>query len=230
MLIEKNIVGSVAYVGRNAVHESVLWSWVTFVQYCNEFLLQPGQIINWMRGNNSGQYMCRNYLATMMLGDWILMIDSDHTFDPDILHRMLRIFQNDDLDILTGLYQYKDPPYHLVLYKWIEDVGQYRHIVKCEVGSPTQAFQIDCAGAGTLLVRRRVFEKIANELGEKPFDPIDQYGEDFSFFDRCRRLGIKAWCCPSIQSYHLRTQETRIEEYNPAAMHTLSRLQVPAIQ
>jgi GT2 family glycosyltransferase len=60
-----------------------------------------------------------------------------------------------------------------------------------------------CSGAGSLLVRRRVFNRIRTELKENPFDILPPWSEDFSFFRRLHKIGIKMHCCPAIESYHL---------------------------
>ena len=56
------------------------------------------------------------------------------------------------------------------------------------------------------MIRRRVFERITNELHQKPFDPIGEWSEDFSFFVRLIQLGIKTYCAPDIETYHLMVQ------------------------
>ena len=219
MIYEKKVLGSVAYVGAGTLREEFTWCWGGLIQYTNEFCLKPGEIVNWMRGNQSGQALCRNYLAATMAGDWLLMLDTDHTFEPDLLHRMLRVFNGNDLDVLSAVYTYKTFPYNPVIYGWSEKRKGYEHIVDLKHYGPGDCVQIGCAGAGTLLIRRRVFERIASEIGVEPFAPFGAYHtDDFSFFEKLRALGIKSWACPSIQTYHLRVTETSMEDYAESEM------------
>jgi len=224
MIIQRQVVGSMVYLGRGFVPEPFCWCWGQLIQYNNEFLLGQGEIIHLMRGNGSGQHLTRNSVAAQMLGDWVLMLDSDHTFDPDLVHRMLRLFQRDNLDVLSALYQYKDYPYEFATYIYS---GGYKHLTGFDFKQPGQTVRVDCVGAGTLLVRRRVFERIAAELRQRPFDLIGEYGEDFSFFERCRMLGIKAYVAPGIQTYHLRTEETVVEDYDPSGMTKFKEVTLP---
>lgn len=228
MIIGKKPIGTVAYVGRGFIHEPFMWSWTGLIQYANEFMLKPGEFIHWMRGHGSGQFLARNHCASMMLGEWLFMLDTDHTFDPDLLERMLYVFNRDDLDVLTGLYVYKDPPHESVVY--LHDGRGYQHVWGFDYTTPRMTFQIDSAGAGCLLIRRRVFERIAAELREKPFNIIGDYGEDFSFFERLRKLGIKSYCCPSIQVKHLVQSEIGVEDFDPNAVGTGKELIVGGVR
>jgi hypothetical protein len=76
-----------------------------------------------------------------------------------------------------------------------------------------QLIPIDSAGAGTLLIRRNVIERIGAELKEEPFSITPPYSEDNSFFSRTRKLGIQAYCTPYIESLHLRTQPLSSADY-----------------
>lgn len=233
MIIEKRVIGSVAYLGRWALPEEFTWSWGQLIEYSNDYVRKPGERIYWMRGNKSGQYMTRNHIAANMIGDWLLLLDTDHAFEPDLLYRMLRRFNNprQPLDVLTAIYQYKTPPYQPVLYQYFEGAERYRHVIGHDATDPNTCFKIDATGGGTLLVRRSVFERLEKAYpGEKPFDPMPPWGEDFSFFERLRRIGIVSHCCPAIQSYHLRTEETRMEQFDIGLTQLLEHTRVPSVQ
>ena len=52
-------------------------------------------------------YTARNDIATYAIQneyDYIFWLDSDMVFKPDTLERMFKTLQDNDLDILTGLY------------------------------------------------------------------------------------------------------------------------------
>lgn len=177
----------------------------------------------------------RNELARTFSGDWLLQLDTDHTFECDLLQRLLRTFQTYKLDVLCGFYQRKVWPFLPQIYQWVDDgtpgSETLRPVVK--VSNKAAVYQVGAAGAGCLLVRRSVFERIRAELGEEPFDPrparvvVDpvsgehrfqgSWSEDLGFFIRLRKLGIKAFCDLRIQYRHLRTVPVSLDDFDPSA-------------
>ena len=62
-------------------------------------------------------YNARNYLATMAIKneiDYVLWLDSDMTFPPDLLQRLYE--DRDKGDIITGIYYRRVAPYRPVLF------------------------------------------------------------------------------------------------------------------
>ena len=176
-----------------------LWAWTQFLQY-NGKHLGP---IHYINTSSSFHAKARNQIVEETKGDWVLMLDTDQTFGPDILHRMLIRMEKDDLDVLTGMYQFKQPPHSPVLFKWNGDATIRLQEYQAHAYDQFHYFPVECAGAGCLLVKDRVFERILKELKENPFDIITPLGEDFSFFKRLQRLGIESWCDPAITCEHL---------------------------
>ncbi len=220
MLESKRIVGSVAYLGVGSNSESFTWCWGQMIQFCNEWMLAPGHQIAWERGNDNGQADTRNTIAQKFLGDWLVFIDSDHVFEPDLVSRMVSIANENDMDVLAGLYHKKYPPYAPVLYDWdgSRPPGMaYQYAVlpgwKGQSAGVPVAYPVSAAGAGCLFIRRTVFDRIRKELNELPFEPRQvpgmphkTYSEDFSFFERCRLLTpkVQPYCVPALQAQHLR--------------------------
>lgn len=201
MLIGKQISGTVAIMaGVPAILEPFSWSYARLVEFNSEYLTTTKSRIHYIKAGYSDHAPARNDLVNRMQGDWLLQLDTDLEFAPDLLYRMLDRMARGNLDVLTGLYRYKDKPCTPVLYCW--DKGRLRPI-----GQPPRSpiFEVAAAGGGCLLVRRRVFERIANELGEPPFDRVHPHSEDLSFFYRLRRLGIPAYCDQRIELGHLKS-------------------------
>lgn len=206
-------LGTVAYIATPFVPEAFMWSFAQLLTCCAEYVAPNGYYIHPDHATGSGQIIARNELVKKMQGDWLLQIDSDHTFEPDLLLRMLTLFENNKLDVLTGIYHYKQPPHNPVLFQY-ED-GKYKAILGWDRHDEVKLLPIGAAGGGCLLVRRKVFDRIRNEQNAMPFDqcPPSLY-DDFNFFERCRLLGIKCWCAPHVEALHLGIQGYGSADYD----------------
>lgn len=216
MLEGKKAIGTVAYMGGvMSLPELFVWSWTQMLQYNAIYAMQPNADIFYTRATVSYHSMARNSLADSMRGDWLLMLDTDIAFDPDLLARMLFLFESEKLDVLSGLYLHKGHPHPPVLYTWSKDGEQLEHLGDWDKPEGRYLIPIASAGAGCLLVRRSVFERIREELKESPFDIIHPYGEDHSFFRRLKKLGIQAYCDPSVEVNHLAMRPLGLKDYQP---------------
>jgi len=206
MIIAKRPIGTVAYMGGVAsLDEEFCWSWGQMIQCNNEFLAKPGEYVHLDRARTSDHASARNYLARNFLGEWLFQTDTDHQFEPDLVCRMVALMDRLQLNVLTGIYCYRTPPYLPLIYAWSEKDQAFAVIAEWNEPPEDQpVFKVDCAGAGCLLVRRPVFNTIRQELGEEPFSHMGALSEDFSFFRRCMKLNIPVFCAPHIESYHIR--------------------------
>ena len=213
MLIRRVPIGSCAFLGGLiAVPVEFVDSWANMVQFNTEYLAQPNEFVHYLRSISSYHVTARNGLARSFLGDWLWMSDADHAFDPDIVARMVSLMKEKNIDVLSAIYRYKAHPFLPTTYMWVN--GAY--MVVSQMDWNADLVKIDCAGAGCLLVRRRVFERIWNELHEEPFDVIGKFSEDFSFFHRCMKLGIACYVAPKIYSTHLRVTGVTNDMFDPS--------------
>jgi GT2 family glycosyltransferase len=202
MLTTHKILGTVAYMGGiMSLPEPFAWSWGNMAAFTPNALCGDGEYIHYDRAKLSLHDYARNEMLSRMRGDWILMLDTDISFEPDLAARMVRTMYKYDLDVLTGIYSYKHEPHFPVLY--MHNPENDRHEIIADWDRSKEIFEIGSAGAGVLLIRRHVCERITAELSENPFDRYPRKGEDHSFFTRLRKLGIKAFCAPHIEVSHL---------------------------
>ena len=203
--------------GIPAIPRPFFCAWTQLVQFCYERLPFP---IRFLASDTSHHSTARNSLAANFDGDWLLMLDTDHWFEPDLAWRLLDRFITHDLDVLCGIYQYKSEAEGCapVVYAWgqkPEDPKLFRVANPWQDGAPI--IRVDAAGGGCLLVRRRVFDKIWSELRERPFEVNERYqGEDIAFFDRLRRVGLTAWMDTRVESNHLGWKIITRADYNEA--------------
>ncbi len=207
LLNSRRTIGTIAHMmlglrGAEEFH----WAWTQMVEFNADYLVGPTERVVYQRASASYHSFARDTLVHTFLGDWLLMLDTDHTFEPDLALRLVKLFEEHDLDVLTGAYVSKTPPHIPILYT-LDDTGAVRILANWDppTDSGPYLLPIAAAGGGCLLVRRRVFDRMRTDLNESPFSIRGAFSEDHSFFDRCRTLGIKTYCCPAIESHHLRT-------------------------
>jgi hypothetical protein len=203
-LTRKKTIGTVGYMGGiMSLPEPFVWSWTQMIEFNGEALCQEDEQIHYTRAQLSLHSAARNQLVENMRGDWLLQIDTDMVFDPDLCARLVRVMYSYDLDIVTGLYPYKSNPNVPIIYHQDQETKRHEPIAIPQEAADVEIFEVDSAGGGCLLVRRSVFERIMRELRQPPFEMIPPYGEDHSFFMRARKLGIKAYCAWKVQAAHL---------------------------
>lgn len=153
---------------------------------------------------NSLIYSSRNELARQAIEggyDYVLWLDSDMVFDPDMLYRLL-IDLEAGRDIVTGIYFRRVKPYTPVLFSrleiedkicWSEGVENY----------PDELFEVAGCGFGCVLMRTEVLREISKTCGPIWFSPIGNVGEDCAFCIRARANGRRIWCDPSVKCGHV---------------------------
>ena len=148
-------------------------------------------------------YTSRNDLGAMAINnefDYVLWLDSDQVFDPDLLERMLKKLQDEDLDILTGVYFRRVAPYSPVLFKSLS----YNNpgATWDEYGDlPPGLFEAAGCGFGCVLMSVDVLMSVQAKFGTM-FQPLQGLGEDLAFCWRARQCGYKIMCDPTIKVGH----------------------------
>lgn len=217
---QRKAIGTIAYMGGiMSLPEPFVWSWTQLVEYSNEALCQTNEYIKKDRSRMSLHDMARNELVSRMKGDWIMMLDTDMEFDPDVCARLVMLMYRHDLDVVTGLYPYKGNPALPILHMYNEETK--KHEIIGSWPKDANLFEVDSGGAGCLLIRRRCLEKVIKEGKAFPFERIGSWGEDFSFFSRVRQVGMKVYCAWRVQCGHL--------TYNPLYLAEVDMSQVPVV-
>jgi hypothetical protein len=132
----------------------------------------------------------RNIITEQALSlgaEWIFYLDDDQVLAPDTLLRLLR----HDKDVVSGLYVSREPPFIPHVY----DKEDERGWVMPRLLEPNDGgiHKVLATGAGCMLVKTRVFEKL-----EKPWWTIGQivkdgWGDDVDFCRRVRAAGFEVW-------------------------------------
>lgn len=149
-------------------------------------------------------YSARNDLATTAIkteADYVFWLDSDMVFKPDTLVRMMETVREKKLDILTGLYFRRVPPFSPVLFDRLDMIGQVCKFSEFDK-IPDDIFEVGGCGFGCVLMNTGVFLDVQSKYGNM-FCPIGNNGEDVAFCWRARECGYKIYCDPSILCGHV---------------------------
>lgn len=163
----------------------------------------------------------RNSLVKSFLeGDcnWLLMVDSDMGFEPDILDKLLEVADPENRPIIGGLCfanrqvvpdamgGFITRAYPTIL-NWTKcEDGLHRFVGQMHY--PVNSLILAGAtGAAMLLMHRSALEKIRDLDGDNHFTRIRgeddvMISEDISFFDRCRRLDIPLFIHTGARTSH----------------------------
>lgn len=175
------------------------------VPFCQSLALlqKVGQCVLAMK-SGSLIYTSRNDLATQAVqieADYVFWLDSDMSFKPDTLVRMMDTLQKNDLDILTGLYFRRVNPFTPVLFDKLEIKGE-----ECEWSEfkeiPDGLFEVGGCGFGCVLMKTDVFFDVHAKYNQM-FAPIANNGEDIAFCWRARNCGYRIFCDPSVICGHV---------------------------
>ena len=149
-------------------------------------------------------YTSRNSLAMMAIqmdADFVFWLDSDMVFKSDTLVRMMDTLKKNDLDILTGLYFRRVPPYSPVLFDKLEQNGEITEFSEFNK-IPDELFEVGGCGFGCVLMKTDVFFDVQSKF-DNMFAPRGNNGEDVAFCIRARECGYKIYCDPSIVCGHV---------------------------
>ena len=160
---------------------------------------------------NSLVYSARNHLSMKAYdeckADYILWLDSDIKFEPDLLERMVKHME-DGKDMVCGLYFARKFPTSPVIakeIKWDQDKnGTITHEVIRYNDYPKESlFEIAGCGLGCCIMPASLSFEIAGAFGMSPFEPLPGLSEDYSFCWRASKLNKKMYCDSSIKLGHI---------------------------
>lgn len=161
----------------------------------NETVIDYNERFHFMRGLSVTPSESANAIAETFLGDWVLMLDTDHVFGADVFYEMVTTFEDNKLDVLCGFTQRRVYPYHPVIFKTEFDaMKDFETIFPNPIERQT-LIPIDSSGCACLMVRRSVFDAI-RAVGERPFDPRRKFN---AFHLKRKNLGepalLNEWRC-----------------------------------
>ena len=150
-------------------------------------------------------YLSRDRLGVLALekrADWLLFIDSDMTFEPDMLKKLLEDAESGK-DIVTGLCFRRRPDFNPAIWKKIRPGMPGESVVETYDDYPEDdVFEVEGCGMAAVLIKASILKDVF-ESQQALFAPIPGYGEDVSFCLRARKAGFRLWCDSRIKIGHI---------------------------
>lgn len=166
-------------------------------------------------------YDARNNLAKQAVDggfDRILWLDSDMDFGPDLMEKLTEDLEENNLDVVGGIYFSRKEPIVPVVY---QKVGYYHSEEEDEVTPAAlnyyeypqnELFLCEGIGFGAVLMTTDIVKKVQEKYG-LPFSPILGFGEDLSFCMRARAVGGEIMCDSRIKVGHVGLKSYSEEDY-----------------
>lgn len=180
--------------------------------------LPPDRTVHWSVIQGSILTSQRNELVQRMQGEWILFIDSDMSFDPTAVGRLVASREEGDYDILGGLCFQRVAPYQPTLYMREQPTsGGYLFLEKWD----SDIVEVDGTGLAFIIIHRRVFERMIRVMDERPtfvwpsleerikIRPPDFFrwtggvGEDLRFCQDAKATGSRIMVDTRVQVDHI---------------------------
>ena len=150
-------------------------------------------------------YNARNNLARQAIkseADYVLWLDSDMVFAPDLLQRMMKVCTEEKIDFLTGLCFRRKPPYTPTLFDCLEKTEKGASYTAF-MSVPEGRFKVGGCGFAGVLMSMDVLLSVAAKFEGRMFDPMYGFGEDVAFCWRARQCGYEIWCDSNIELGHV---------------------------
>lgn len=167
-------------------------------------------------------YDARNMLADQAISggfDRTLWLDSDMTFDPDLMER-LSARMDEGNDVASALYFTRRTPYRPVVFKeckvFEKDGMQGSTIIWYDDYPKDSVAKIEACGFGGVMVSTALLKRMKEQYGSL-FSPLYALGEDLSFCIRANALGARMICDTSVKMGHIGYHTITEDNYDATA-------------
>jgi hypothetical protein len=187
----------------------------TFISKQNKFLFP-----NYFHRNKGVQIACQrqeiidNWYTTSD-SEWFLFLDSDIVLNLDAVEKLFTAADKDSAPIVTGVYFRVGTDKGRTLLPVVYRDDRELH----PLPDTNSLVKVDYAGLGFCLIHKSVITKLKEKYGKlnlfnEYFGEDGSYiGEDVSFFDKVKSIGIQVYAHTGATVGHIKTMEINYEAY-----------------
>lgn len=146
----------------------------------------------------------RNAVVAQREGKYVWFIDSDQTFNVNILENLLQA----EKPVITGVVYKKIAPYGACIYEKDKETYGYKHVL---FPLKERYYTVDMCGTGCLLVQNAVFDRLKDK--QPYFWYNDKHGEDIHFIEKVRDAGYEVWVDSALPIGHTTLVEIGAEDF-----------------
>ena len=155
--------------------------------------------------------------------DWLWFVDTDETFDPDIIERLVASADPVERPIVSGMVMTYRPASNPPVSPAFVRLDEHNRLVTFRILPAARMIEVAAVGAGCLFVHRSVYEKVQDQVGDTAFpwfedrtwhhddkegNPVtDVMGEDYVFSLRAGAAGFPILVDTDIQCGHRKLYE-----------------------
>lgn len=133
--------------------------------------------------------------------DYALWLDADQLYPMETMIKLAGHVDSGHL-VVGGVTPDKHTAKPMV-YRFLNDCGSCAHDRNFEVDRGL--VKVDAMGFGGIMMAREVLEQIKAPRFPRTWDEAMQsfVGEDFGFYNKCRKAGIDVWCDTDLHYSHM---------------------------
>lgn len=229
---EKVVVGYLSPTMRHAAFCEALLDLIVYDVAFHKRIVNGGGRISIQAGANLAGP--RNSLVRRFLeygkADWMLMLDTDMTFQPDLVEKLLEFADPEKAPIVGGLCFGFDDKGEIqpTLFGLVGDEANPQ-VIRYHEWPPESMFQVAATGAACLLIHKSVFErirdvKLPSRNGKTGFNDAFPWfqetehdggpvSEDITFCWRAYQADIPVFVNTGVQLGHIKDRELTMDAY-----------------
>jgi len=170
-------------------------NFIGFWNYNLKFFDMQVRVVDWYLIDEARNDAIRKTQQSGFEPDYYFFLDADHLPDNNTIQQLIHA----DKDIISAIYFSRSPPYYPVIRNINKDGSFY---IPTEL-QPNSIVPVDTAGAGCLLVKRKVIDTIPDPWFKVSQDEVKGIiGEDLYFFMKAKEYGFQAYVDTSCVCKH----------------------------